>query len=163
MPAKKSARATSVTEATRPFTTAAVQPDDIAFDVPTLPPSIGEQRDQPMPALPAFEAPSPARTEPEPGTLDFDFGGVSLDLDAPPPAPSAMPRVDSSFVDFDLPEEPESAEVEDADPLARKLDLADEFRQIGDLEGARDLLEEVVAKADGGLRGKAQTMLDNLA
>ena len=35
-----------------------------------------------------------------------------------------------------------------SDPLARKLELAEEFRQIGDMEGARDLLEEVVAKAE---------------
>ena len=32
------------------------------------------------------------------------------------------------------------------------LELAEEFRQIGDTEGARDLLEEVMAKADGALR-----------
>ena len=52
---------------------------------------------------------------------------------------------------------------EDGDPLARKLELAEEFRQIGDIEGARDLLEEVVAKADeGALRSKAQGMLDTL-
>jgi pilus assembly protein FimV len=49
------------------------------------------------------------------------------------------------------------------DPLARKLELAEEFRQIGDLEGARDLLEEVVGKADGALRSKAQTMLNSLS
>jgi hypothetical protein len=49
------------------------------------------------------------------------------------------------------------------DPLARKLELAEEFRQIGDVEGARDLLEEVVAKAGGVLRAKAQAMLDALS
>ena len=48
------------------------------------------------------------------------------------------------------------------DPLARKLELAEEFRQIGDMEGARDLLEEVVAKSSGALRSKAQAMLDAL-
>ena len=48
------------------------------------------------------------------------------------------------------------------DPLARKLELAEEFRQIGDIDGARDLLEEVVAKAGGTLRFKAQAMLDAL-
>jgi pilus assembly protein FimV len=48
------------------------------------------------------------------------------------------------------------------DPLARKLELADEFRQIGDMEGARDLLEEVLTKATGTLRAKAQTMLNQL-
>ncbi len=51
----------------------------------------------------------------------------------------------------------------DADPLARKLELAEEFRQIGDMEGARDLLEEVVANADGALKTKAQGMLERLA
>jgi pilus assembly protein FimV len=48
------------------------------------------------------------------------------------------------------------------DPLARKLELAEEFRQIGDMEGARDLLEEVVVKASGTLRARAQAMLDAL-
>jgi FimV-like protein len=65
---------------------------------------------------------------------------------APAPAP-----------DVDLPID------EDGDPLARKLELAEEFRQIGDVEGARDLLEEVIAKADGTLKSKAQAMLDGLA
>ena len=52
---------------------------------------------------------------------------------------------------------------DDADPLARKIELAEEFHQIGDLEGARDLLQEVVEKADGALRAKAQSMLNNLS
>ena len=49
------------------------------------------------------------------------------------------------------------------DPLARKVELAEEFRQIGDMEGARDLLQEVIAKASGTLKSKAQGMLDQLA
>jgi pilus assembly protein FimV len=40
--------------------------------------------------------------------------------------------------------------------------LAEEFRQIGDQEGARDLLEEVISKADGVLKAKAQSMLEKL-
>ena len=53
--------------------------------------------------------------------------------------------------------------IEGGDPLTRKLELAEEFRQIGDIDGARDLLEEVVSKAAGTLRAKAQTLLDALA
>ncbi len=53
--------------------------------------------------------------------------------------------------------------MDQADPLARKFELAEEFRQIGDVDGARDLLEEVVSKATGTLRGKAQAMLDALS
>ena len=48
------------------------------------------------------------------------------------------------------------------DPLSRKLELAEEFRQIGDMEGARDLLQEVVSKASGSLKSKAQGMLEQL-
>ena len=48
------------------------------------------------------------------------------------------------------------------DPLARKLELAEEFRQIGDREGARELLQEVVTKSSGALKAKAQTMLAEL-
>ena len=68
------------------------------------------------------------------------------------------------FGDFGIDEPPQapSGAGDDAEALARKLELAEEFRQIGDVEGARDLLEEVVAKADGALRSKAQGMLDTL-
>jgi pilus assembly protein FimV len=66
------------------------------------------------------------------------------------------------FGDFPLPGDSMPATLGDGDPLARKLELAEEFRQIGDLEGARDLLEEVVAKADGALKSKAQGMLSSL-
>ncbi len=101
------------------------------------------------------------------GGLDFDFG----DLNAEPPtvstrAASSMSDASLDFGDFSLGGEAE-AEASDAEaaqaPLARKLELAEEFRQIGDLEGARDLLEEVVAKGQGALKNKAQGMLDKLA
>ncbi|MDP1533144.1 MAG: FimV/HubP family polar landmark protein, partial [Rubrivivax sp.] len=99
-------------------------------------------------------------------SLDFDLG----DLDQPAaaataaaPAPAAEPDVD--FGDFGVGQGAAAdadGPIDADDPLARKLELADEFRQIGDLEGARDLLEEVIAKAQGGLRTKAQGMLDSL-
>ena len=41
--------------------------------------------------------------------------------------------------------------------------LAAQYRTLkDDLEGARELLEEVVSKADGPLKSRAQTMLDAL-
>ena len=120
--------------------------------------------------------------------LDFILPDASP-LPPPSPSPLAEPHVTRSGIDFDLGDldtggldtlpgavEPasgdstldfgsiplDSSPAAGGDPLARKLDLAEEFRQIGDLEGARDLLEEVVAKADGALRAKAQSMLDRL-
>jgi pilus assembly protein FimV len=60
---------------------------------------------------------------------------------------------DSDYVDLD---------VTQGDPMERKLELAEEFRQIGDAEGARDLLQEVIAKASGPMKARAQALLDEL-
>ena len=104
------------------------------------------------------KAPPKAQPKAAEDELDFDLG--SLDAEGPATAPfPADTSVD--FGDFDL-EAPAAGGAADNDPLARKLELADEFRQIGDLEGARDLLEEVLAKASGALKAKAQGMLAQL-
>ncbi|MEN9467615.1 MAG: hypothetical protein RL081_1616, partial [Pseudomonadota bacterium] len=41
--------------------------------------------------------------------------------------------------------------------------LAEEFISIGDEDGARALLEEVVAESSGDMRAKAQRVLANLS
>ena len=103
-------------------------------------------------AAPASSSGSPSAKAP----LDFDMSSISLDLDAPATvSPSAGDSMPAELMD----DEPED---DHADPLARKLELAEEFRQIGDAEGARDLLQEVAAKAEGALKVKAQNMLNDL-
>jgi pilus assembly protein FimV len=115
---------------------------------------------------------SPSRREAQPSQPPVvDLESISLDLNPSASMPlssgaqaasSAKPTLD--FGDFTLPAQPSGhGAFDDNDPLARKLELAEEFRQIGDMEGARDLLEEVVAKAGGALKTKAQSMLDSLA
>ncbi|HEY0858032.1 MAG TPA: FimV/HubP family polar landmark protein, partial [Albitalea sp.] len=129
------------------------EPDSLpTFDaVPDLPPVS-------RPAAPATAAATNSDF-----AMDFDLSAISLDLEpSPSGAPAARssasePDDDLSSISFD---DPDGA---DGDPLARKLELAEEFRQIGDMEGARDLLQEVVAKANGTLKSKAQGMLNNLA
>jgi pilus assembly protein FimV len=102
-------------------------------------------------------------------SLDFDLGALGNEtptIAIKAPAPSPAPASGFDFGEFSIGGEPLTAQpAGDAsgDPLARKLELAEEFRQIGDLEGARDLLEEVVAKGSGPLQAKAQGMLDKLA
>ncbi|MBE0547210.1 MAG: hypothetical protein IH627_06000, partial [Rubrivivax sp.] len=134
-------------------------PDEDRKTVPVM--QAATQRAAPMAAPPAVNL-SPADSA-DMG-LDFDLGDLDLPGDSSPPlsaAPSPLPPATLDFGGFSVgaPAEPAPG---DSDPLARKLELAEEFRQIGDLEGARDLLEEVVAKADGALRSKAQGMLDTL-
>ncbi|MES2101055.1 MAG: FimV/HubP family polar landmark protein [Pseudomonadota bacterium] len=92
----------------------------------------------------------------------FDLSDISLDLDMPdtPQAATSAPAAPSSgFGDAGLPAF--DGEVDD-DPLSRKLELAEEFRQIGDNDGARDLLHEVVAKSTGAVKSRAQSMLADL-
>ena len=90
----------------------------------------------------------------------FDFGSISLDMGRPAAgkADNALDFASSGKGDLGA-----SAPLDPADPLTRKLELAEEFRQIGDKEGARDLLDEVVAKASGPLKVRAQSLLDGLA
>ncbi|MCO5123645.1 MAG: hypothetical protein M9915_07875 [Rhizobacter sp.] len=100
-------------------------------------------------------------------SLEFDLSEISLDLDAPaaaPPAPAAVPETgtDSSGPDSRVSELPE-LEDDGVDPFERKLELAEEFRQIGDTDGARELLQEVIARADGAVQAKARSMLNKLS
>jgi pilus assembly protein FimV len=93
---------------------------------------------------PLASAETPPPKEPDTGMLEFDLGSLSLDLGdstegtslATPPAPE--------------------------DPLATKLALAEEFNAIGDADGARALIEEVVAEASGEMKAKAQRALASL-
>jgi pilus assembly protein FimV len=100
--------------------------------------------------LSAPAAPTGTRTDLDlsatgPGQLmNFDLSEVNLDLDTP-----TFPAAD----DDGLTEE---------NPLDTKLSLAEEFRAIGDLEGARSLAEEVLAEASGTLKTKASAFLADL-
>jgi pilus assembly protein FimV len=83
------------------------------------------------------------------------MGSISLDLDEPL---SAKPVGDDETT-VALGDQPAAP----ADPMTRKFELADEFRQIGDLDGARELLQEVLENSqDATLKARAQSMLDSL-
>jgi pilus assembly protein FimV len=132
-----------------------------ADQAPAAPISSGEQTgldfslDEPLPGEDG--AAMSGAASPATAPVAFDLGDISLDLDS---TSDAMTLDVDALAGDDL-GEPESEDG--SNPLQRKLDLAEEFRQIGDLEGARDLLNEVLSKSEGTLRSKAQTMLDNLA
>jgi pilus assembly protein FimV len=98
-----------------------------------------------MPAEPVSDLP-PASDAVTDGMLEFDLGSLSLDLESSTSGASAT-AFDSSMGGF----------IED--PLETKLALAEEFVSIGDHDGARALIEEVVAQADGNLKAKAEVAL----
>ncbi|MDI9854404.1 FimV/HubP family polar landmark protein [Comamonas sp. 17RB] len=85
--------------------------------------------------------PTPAAVSAADIDLGLNLGDLDLDLgDAPAPDTAAAPAVAD-------------------DPLSTKLDLAREFHAIGDSEGARTLVEEVIAEASGDLKERAQNLL----
>lgn len=90
-------------------------------------------------------APAPPAAVANSGMLEFDMDSLSLDLGPVTEAPSGA-----------------SAMVAE-DPLETKFLLAEEFRTLGDAEGARALVEEVLAQASGPLKVKAQAFLNALS
>ncbi len=111
-----------------------------------------------LPEVPALQTRAAPPVEPS----TFDLSEISLDLDMPASdraAGAPATASSSAFGDSGLPSL--DGDVED-DPLSRKLELAEEFRQIGDTDGARDLLHEVVAKSSGSVKSRAQSMLVDL-
>ena len=94
----------------------------------------------PLPTRKAFTAPPEDK-----GMLEFDMSSLSLDLgpttESPELATAAKPQ----------------------DPLEIKFLLAEEFRALGDADGARSLADEVLSKASGPLKVKAQAFLNALS
>ena len=86
------------------------------------------------------------------GMLEFDMGALSLDLDGPTTESQDIAPAPAPAAAMDL-----------EDPLETKFALAEEFRAIGDADGARSLAEEVQAQSSGSLKAKAQAFLNALA
>ena len=99
----------------------------------------------PEPAITRRVAAAAAPSVKPEGMLEFDLNLLSLDLD-----PAALPSIAVL------------AEQEN-DPLEVKFLLAEEFRILGDSDGARSLADEVVARAKGPLKFKAQAFLNTLS
>lgn len=89
----------------------------------------------------------PQTPPPAADMLSFDLNNLNLDLNTPP--------VEDDATSADR--------LTEENPLETKLSLAEEFRAIGDFEGARSLAEEVLAEASGSLKAKAGTFLADLA
>src|SRR5438045_1741523 len=119
---------------------------------------LGAEDKKPEPSRPA---PVPAS---EPSGLDFD---LNLDLDKSGEPPKAEPtKVDLASISLDLdniPGDPGAAGKASTDPkwteVATKLDLAKAYEEMGDKDGARELLKEVVKEGDSAQQQQAQTML----
>ena len=98
----------------------------------------------PVPIKTQAAAAAPAAALPDSGMLEFDLDSLSLDLNGPHS------------------QNPSNSVAPDEDPLQTKFLLAEEFRSLGDADGARSLVEEVLTEARGPLKVKAQAFLNSL-
>lgn len=100
-----------------------------------------------------FNLEEPAKPEaaeaPQPVVPELDLSGISLDLEEPAPAAESLPEV---VVD-------ESRWQE----AATKLDLAKAYMEMGDREGAREILQEVLKEGSDQQKQDAQSMLTELS
>ncbi len=96
---------------------------------------------------PVATAETVAPAAPDFGMLQFDLGSLSLDLEDAP-----------KTVAPDTSDSPDTLQ----DHLSTKLELADEFKAMGDKSGARTLLEEVISEASGDIKKRAQRALSEL-
>ena len=121
---------------------------DSASNLPLTASPSADAQDQTGPDTEAF-VPSNS------GLMDFDFNDLSLDLESPNDrTETAAPVTNLSGLDL-----VDAGAKGTDDPLATKLSLAQEFHAIGDSEGARTLVEEVIADSSGTLKARARQLL----
>jgi pilus assembly protein FimV len=122
------------------------------FELPATPPAPVE----------SAAAPAPAAS----GGLDFDLN-LGGDEDKPAEADTTSPEVDLSTISLDLGTAGEpTVNGANGDPkwqeVATKLDLAKAYEEMGDKDGARELLNEVMREGDAAQQGQAQQLLAKL-
>lgn len=105
---------------------------------------------------------SPVAKAPEPASgMDFDFK-----LDEPTQAPRAGGgAADLAGISLDLGtpgETPGAGAAPGWQEVATKLDLAKAYEEMGDKDGARELLNEVIKEGDNAQQQRARSMLEAL-
>ena len=117
--------------------------------------------DEPVRAAPPAAQPKPA---PEPERAFATAGAPAPQL-ARPAAAIELDKLDLAF-------DPDRSTFEDPTPsvldgqwhdAATKLDLAKAYQEMGDVEGAREILQEVLHEGDDEQKTEAKTLLSKLA
>jgi pilus assembly protein FimV len=117
-------------------------------------------------------APASAQTAAPAGSAPASSGGLDFDLNlggsgAAAGEATAAPAMDLSAISLDLGTPGEApAAAPGGDPkwqeVATKLDLAKAYEEMGDKDGARELLNEVMREGDAAQQGQAKQMLAKL-
>jgi len=136
--------------------------DSLSLDPESVPKfDLDFHLDEPVRAAPPAAQPKPA---PEPERAFATAGAPAPQL-ARPAAAIELDKLDLAF-------DPDRSTFEDPTPsvldgqwhdAATKLDLAKAYQEMGDVEGAREILQEVLHEGDDEQKSEAKTLLSKLA
>jgi pilus assembly protein FimV len=117
----------------------------------------------------------PKSAKSEPGGLDLDVGNISLDASMDGKSEpkfglegssTHLPDVDLSSISLDLDgtsvNNTNGAKDEHWHDVQTKFDLAKAYQEMGDKEGAREILREVVQEGDDEQKNAAEKVLEAL-
>jgi len=102
------------------------------------------------------------------GGLDFDMSGLSLEMPSESKVePGAAPEIDLSGISLDLgtetaPQQSPTGKDDHWYDVQTKFDLAKAYQEMGDKDGAREILKEVLQVGDGEQKTAAQAVLSSL-
>ncbi|PHN74902.1 MULTISPECIES: FimV/HubP family polar landmark protein [Pseudomonas syringae group] len=91
--------------------------------------------------------------------VNAELDRLSQNLEHPPLDEPRFTAEDAAALD----DEPDFDFMAGTDEAATKLDLARAYIDMGDADGARDILDEVVTEGDDGQKSEAREMLSRLA
>jgi pilus assembly protein FimV len=129
---------------------------DISFDLEMPKASPAEVE------LPAVEMP---KTGASGSDVDFDFDLGTVKLDTPLIQPTAAPaplNLGGISLELDSPSAPAASGGADNPEAATKLELALAYEEMGDRDGARELLAEVLKEGSATQKAAAQARLNQL-
>ena len=172
----KSTRAPAPTKAAEP--TSAPARETVSFEPESIPRfDLDFNLDEPsrpgplMPTIASPAAPKPAAPKPAAPKPVAEPALAAVGANAPAPQ-LARPAAAIELDKLDLAFDPQRSTFEDPTPsvldgqwhdAATKLDLAKAYQEMGDVEGAREILQEVLHEGDDQQKAEAQALLSKLA
>ncbi|HEV8257306.1 MAG TPA: FimV/HubP family polar landmark protein [Casimicrobiaceae bacterium] len=130
-----------------------------------------DEPSRPGPLMPTITSPAPAAPKPAAPKPVAEPALASVGAGAPAPQ-LARPAAAIELDKLDLAFDPQRSTFEDPTPsvldgqwhdAATKLDLAKAYQEMGDVEGAREILQEVLHEGDDQQKAEAQALLSKLA
>jgi pilus assembly protein FimV len=130
-----------------------------------------DEPSRPGPIMPTITTPAPKPAAPKPAAPKPVTEPALATVGAPAPQ-LARPAAAIELDKLDLAFDPQRSTFEDPTPsvldgqwhdAATKLDLAKAYQEMGDVEGAREILQEVLHEGDDQQKAEAQGLLSKLA